>query len=396
MLGYRVDRPADLPLVDTPRARMVRLLGMDGSPALQALAVDERETLLFSLTLTLGRGLYHRLRFRQIVDLLAARRAETTGTVTWDTFAAYALFEAAAALGAVRLSVDEIIFITARLRGIDPPEIYKRWSANDVMTTDFAKRPDFNVPEVVALRTEKDWYDEMNDYRNVLHHRGWRGDTGGYYPLGSTLPEARSDEHNVMLVPDRASLVGKTRPHEWTYTEGRRLEDVVDAAIAGFERVIDKVCMSCWGGSVPPSGKIPPEELASIFVLLPRPIVLVAGKSLLLPVFSTEKSARAFKGFPPDLPRDLVEVLPDSAAMGQNSFTFTLRDEALAQADLDGDLIVALDSSGIDPQTMMLPATVAARLPLNQLRENAETEPIGIPQKEFKVERLYMWRYPPS
>jgi hypothetical protein len=199
-----------------------------------------------------------------------------------------------------------------------------------------------------------------------------------------------------MLVPDRASLVGKTRPHEWTYTEGRRLEDVVDAAIAGFERVIDKVCMSCWGGSVPPSGKIPPEELASIFVLLPRPIVLVAGKSLLLPVFSTEKSARAFKGFPPDLPRDLVEVLPDSAAMGQNSFTFTLRDEALAQADLDGDLIVALDSSGIDPQTMMLPATVAARLPLNQLRENAETEPIGIPQKEFKVERLYMWRYPPS
>src|SRR5437868_5462751 len=127
MLAYRLERPTDLPLVDTPRARMVRLLGMDGSPTLQALAVDERETLLFSLTLTLGRALYHRLRFRQIVDLLAARRAETRGTVTWDTFAAYALFEAAAALGAVRLSVDEIIFIAARLRGTDPLEIHKRW-----------------------------------------------------------------------------------------------------------------------------------------------------------------------------------------------------------------------------------------------------------------------------
>src|SRR5262245_40988570 len=77
-------------------------------------------------------------------------------------------YEASAALVAARLGVDEIVFIAARLRGASAQDIHKRWKAKDVLTTGFDTRPDFNIDEVNALRARRSWYDETNDYRNVL------------------------------------------------------------------------------------------------------------------------------------------------------------------------------------------------------------------------------------
>lgn len=274
-LMFQLPRPEGLPDVDTPRTRMVRQIG--GLPALASLPEDERDAVALSLAMTLARALYHRERFNQVITALDERREQTAGFITYDLFAQYTVFEAAGVLGAVRLAIDEIIYIVARIRRVSPQDIHTGWKAENVMTTGFDKRPDFDLPEVRALRARKPWYDEMNDYRNVLHHRGWRSQFAGYFPVGSPLPEALLPEHNVMLVPDRLSLTGKKRPHEWTYVDRVRIEEIVQRAVEGFELLLDDICMTCWGGAVPPMGSMPKDRQPNVIVSLVRPALLLFG-----------------------------------------------------------------------------------------------------------------------
>jgi hypothetical protein len=159
-------------------------------PAVSALDPVEREALFLSLSLTLARADYHRQRCLQIGKLLEQRRVQTGGVASFDTLSKYALFEASACLGAVRVGIDEIIFITARLRGVTSNDIRQDWTAHRVVTTLFTTRPEFDVPEIHALRRRQSWYEEMNTYRNVLFHRGWRFPSGAYFPVGSTQAEA--------------------------------------------------------------------------------------------------------------------------------------------------------------------------------------------------------------
>jgi hypothetical protein len=345
MLGFQLARPDGLPDVDTLRARMVGLLGDHGAPPLTSLAVDERQALFFSLALTLARAEYHAQRLDQVVAALGQRRKAAGATVSLDAFSHYVLFEASAALGAVRLGVDELIHIAARLRGVSSKEIYDKWPAEAVIRTGFAKRPDFNLPEVLSFRSRLAWYEEMNDYRNVLHHRGWRDQIGGYYPRDSELPEAADHAQNVMLVPDRASLLGKTRPHQWTYSEKRRIEGVTEDAVRGFHEVLDEICTSHWGGALPMPGTVPQDQHANLLVVLVRPTLLIVCGHVLLPMFTSPEKAQQFGGYPSTADMHLQEVSPTTIGVEEPVFNFSLvgLEEALGAVRLTGDLIVAVD-----------------------------------------------------
>lgn len=375
---------------------MIHLLG-SGTAELAGLPEDERAALFTSLSLTLGRADYHQQRFYQVIEALATRRKEAGGAVSMDTFAQYTMFEASAVLGAVRLGIDELIYITARLRGVDSQDIDKQWKAHDVLHARFTARPEYDLPEIRALRCRLAWYEELNDYRNVLLHRGWRTGIGGYYPKDSGLPEAMIPTHNAMLVPDRASLLGKTRSHQWTYSTGRRLENVVDEAVAGFHDTIDLICMSCWGGVIPQPGTAPKEHHPDIMVSLVRPVLLVVGNHLLLAVFTDPSEAAKFNVTISPNEHHLQEVLPTTMVVGQPAFTIGLPgiDEVTAAGGITGDLIIALNPCQFDARKMSMETMGTYRHPLSEVRK-AANQPISLPAKALGVERLFVWRPKPA
>lgn len=396
-LMFQLPRPEGLPDVDTPRARMVRQLS--GVAALGSLPEAERDAVALSLAMTLTRALYHQARFDQVIGALNQRREQTAGFITYDMFAQYAVFEAAGVLGAVRLAIDEIIFIVARIRGVSPQDIHTAWKAENVLNTGFDKRPDLDLPEVRALRARLTWYEEMNDYRNVLHHRGWRSQFAGYFPVGSSLPEALLPEHNVMLVPDRVSLTGKKRPHEWTYVDGVRIEEIVKRAVEGFELLLDDVCMTCWGGAVPPMGSIPKEKQPNLIASLVRPSLLGLGKDVILPVFTAREIATRFNGFPSLDGLYLDELLPSTLYLGEPAFTFALPglNEVLGGQPSGGDLVLAFDPTRLPVSTDVL----CERFPLAQLLAAGDLEPLNMLKASLanagvNSERLYVWRQAPS
>lgn len=133
------------------RARMVRLLGE--APALRALPKEERESLAESLAMALTGGEYHAFRFHEIVTNLETRREQVRTSFTADLIVTYAIHEAAAAFGAARLAVDEIMHITARLHGAENAAKADKWKISDVVNDEaFARSKQLQVEELHASR----------------------------------------------------------------------------------------------------------------------------------------------------------------------------------------------------------------------------------------------------
>ena len=392
MFWVQFPRPDGLPDVDTPRSQMVRHLG---DMSVLALDAKEKDALFLSLALTLGRAHYHEHRFKHVIMALDKRHRETGGMGAFDLFAQYTIYEASAALGAVRLGIDELIFITARLRNVSVEAIDANWKANTVLNAGLDRHPEFDIEEILALRARKGWHDDLNAYRNVLHHRGWRSHIGAYYPIGSSRSEARDPEQNVMLAPDRASLADRTRPHDWTYTGCVRLEDVVERAMRGFEALLDDVCINVWKAFVPPPGTVPKSEQPDVITSLVTPAVLVFGVDLVVPVFTDERRARAFKGFASYENLDLVDIYANLLVRDVPAFSFVLpglKQQVLgANMTKDACLIVAIDPT--HPGTL---SQSPIRIRLDELVETSETEPVSLLQAALGVDMLFIWRKKPE
>jgi hypothetical protein len=291
---------------------MLRLLGY--RPATSALSTiadsAERDALFMSLAMTVTRACYHRKRFEQIINHLANRRIQAGGVASSDTCSRYAIIEASAFLVAARTIVDEVLYIAARRSSVSPKDAVS-WEVGPATTCDLSKNPKYNVDEVIRLRNHLSWYKEMNEYRNVLVHRGWREQLGGYFPVGSTIPEAADPTRNDLLVPDRNSLSRVRRGHQWTYHQGTRLEDIIDRAGNGLVVFLDEVAKESWGGAHPAPGTAPNDKLPNVFITLPH-AGLVVSTTISIPVFTEEELASNFHqiAYQGDAHLVLSEVLP--------------------------------------------------------------------------------------
>lgn len=292
-LGFVFPPPDELPEADPRFVWTLRRLGNE--PATSALAMipdDERDALMCSLATTITRSRYCIERFERTVGLLAERR-KVAGTLHFDTSAKSALFEATAALAAIRSVVDELFWVAARRAGKTPDEA-AGWKLETALRCDLTQPATriYDVPEVRLLRTRVEWYDRLNKYRNALTHWGWRLQIGAFFPVGDTSAEANDPKLNVMFVPDYASLGRARRSHEWTYNERTRVEALLEAAWAGLVEWVTEVT-ALWGGTPTPEGKMPPERRPHVIILAPCP-VLVAQAEVLAPTFSSADRARAF------------------------------------------------------------------------------------------------------
>lgn len=226
---------------------MLRLLHDEGASPLKDLRGEERKTVFSSLTMTVTRATYHRLRFDAIVDEARLRADSHPGHLVLDAIAKYVVYEALALLIAARTAVDEIAFIGARRAKMSLKD------ADNIRVTEVIRAGNGSPELQVIANNYRDWFEDVNEYRNALAHRGYSERLGIHSP-SSPHPEAKDPEWNVLLVPDRPSVERPKRPHEWTYIEGRRLEDLVASTHHGLWCLVQELGTTIWGGSLPAPG----------------------------------------------------------------------------------------------------------------------------------------------
>ena len=383
---------ADLGLLDwnTTRSNMVRLLADQGTlaqsmpledrpgPALSGIQSSERSALLLSLATTLCRAEYHERRFWRIVEQLAERRTVIGEPLGYDAFVGGAVFEAAAALGAARTLVDQMIHIAARRNGHD------KWEVSDAFR---GTKAAMDVAEVRCLRAKSQWYDELNKYRNVLHHRGWKGDAGAYFPADAEEPEARNPTRNILLVPDLDSLRRNAGAHAWTYNQRGHLEPVVRRALDGMRELVDAVCLSVWDGKLPKPGTDPLAEHPNAMVAYPRPVPFLDSKAIYLPVFSTEALADAFTGYPAGILAGIVSVPLLKVLFPAPAF-------ALSVAGLEPNVVLgATVTVVVDPSDFtMKVGRLVLPIPAALLASPPFLDPLGLPKEGVGAERLFCWQ----
>jgi hypothetical protein len=398
MIGLaRFDLPTDLPTVDTVRARQIAHLGVSGLPVLNALNSDERDALFASLSVMVKTTDYHAKRFDRLVANVNERRKKGNALITHDFSVEYAIFEAAAALSAMRSAVDEIIFIAARVSGVPAPELKeKKWQTNNVMLTGFDKAPEFKMPAVEVLRARLAWYQELNDYRNVYRHRGCRDTLAAYFPLDSDFPEAKDGARNVMLLPDRPSLEKNTRADKWTYTQGVRLEPLLERALRTFEECLDELIAETWGGPAFLAqdwvGSIPPDQQPNMMLVHARPALTVIGQNAYLPLFSSRELASNFaKDSTGAEHLHLAELTPNEVGLfGLDVSGYKDRPEFVG---LTGQVIVALDPIELTERGCRVRAHEAR--PLAAFLTEFDAQLLGIPRTSVKdADRLFVWRVP--
>jgi hypothetical protein len=391
-LGFVLPVRPDLGLhdVNTQRSNMVRLLADHGpaveampmeeraGPALSTIQEDERTALLLSLATTVCRAEYHERRFWRIVEHLVERRSLIGAPLSWDAFVHSAVFEGAAALGATRTIVDEMVHIAARRHG------HKKWEVSDALNT---RKAVMEVPEVYCLRERAHWFDQLNNYRNVLYHRGWKGEAGAYFPADSPEPESRNPERNLLLMPDIESLRNDARAHQWTYKTRTHLEPLLRLMLDGMREFVDAVCISVWEGKVPKLGTVAADEQPNTIVTCPRPIPFGGSPMIYLPIFSSEQRARAFNGYPPDVKTHLRSLPLLKAIFPAPAFALCISGfEPLVT--MGSAITVVIDPVDVGMKNSRLSVLVPSSL----LEQLPFMDPLGLPRESVGVEQLFCWQ----
>jgi hypothetical protein len=395
----KFDVPEGLPIVDTVRSRQLVQLGSSGLPVLNALGAKERDALFTSLAIMVKTADYHVKRFNSLLAAVNERRKTANALITCDFTVEYAVFEGAAALSAIRSAVDEIIFIGARLTGVSGKDIKDNWKTSKLMQAGFDKAPHFNVPEVNALRVRFAWYDDLNEYRNAYRHRGCRDTMAAYFPVDSDFPEAKDGERNVMLLPDRPSLIGNTRADTWTYSKGVRLETLMETTVKIFEELLDELIGKVWGGATFLAqqwvGKIPAGEY-NMLLLHVRPALTVIGQNAFLPLFSTRDLANLFiKDSRGAEHLHLAELTPNE--VGLFALDVSGYKDMPDFAKLTGKMVVCLDSVGLTETGTKTQVQLRAHQEyvLAPFLAEYNAKLLGIPRASVKdAKRLFVWRLP--
>jgi hypothetical protein len=282
-LMYRVELSCGLAVAEVNVARQVRCLA--SSPAFTGIPAAERDALLESIAQTIGRADYHFRRFRLQRESLDDLRAWAPGDVFFDAAVATMHYELQALAGAARLLVDEVVFLIAKRYG------QQGWAAARIFRDPVAVASPADQPEVHRLRNHTAWFDLLNTYRNAFFHSGWKHGSGHFEPerKAAGLPAM-----NALLVPDRVSLAGRSRPYEWTYNDGTTVDDVCNGVYEGLLTMLGDLCAHEWGTPLPTPGTIAEDDRPNLIVALPIPIVVSIGDSLVAPIFSSRERAFDF------------------------------------------------------------------------------------------------------
>jgi hypothetical protein len=317
-LMYRLPYPPGVPDMHTMRGAQLDVASR--SAAFATLPDGERTALFESLTRTLRRSEYHRLRYSALRACLDERRADLPGRVFWDEFVETLHYELQAFRGAARMALDEIVYLGARRSGVDPMVARERpWETAKLITSDVP--PQCAIVEVDVLRTKRTWFGLLNAYRNSFFHNGWTHGSG-HFAEDDLRSAARDPAANALLVPDLSSLSKRSKPHERTFNTCTTVDDVMRDAHGGFDEVLRELCEGPWATPEPPPGRLPRNEHPNVIVQLIKPTLFEVHDKVLIAFFSTEAAAHSFGHPGPE--GELLTVPVAKSVVGQRAVTFSL------------------------------------------------------------------------
>jgi hypothetical protein len=314
-----------VPGIPDPHSQLSAGIGLAAeSVALAMLPSAESEATIGALSETYIRARYHKLRFDECMGAAMERRRAIGGPVVADWHAVPPIvWEASAFLGSARTVVDLIVYVAARRAGKSEATA-DRWDASEAIAPKCepggTPPTRFDVPEVLALRGRRRWFELLNLYRNVVYHRGLGSNRWGYHSRGDSAEEASDPSFNAMLLPDESSLRDRKRPHEWTYSDGRRLDELVNELDAGLSELLIEILTTVWGCEIPKPGTIPKSEQPTAMLHVALPAVIEYLDCSVVPVFESRAAARRFEDLKPHAELILRAVKPTTMQDGEDCF----------------------------------------------------------------------------
>lgn len=388
---FQVDAPPGVPDYDTPRSR--HALSLKLSDTFAHLERLERAAVFDSLCKTLERCAYHGLRFDSLRSSLEERRRNLPGEVLWDGVVAGLHFELQAMSGAARVAIDEIIYIIARRHRVDPRQASQEpWAASCLIPRRRRLDRRTDVEEVRELRARAEWFDTLNAYRNSFFHNGWRHG-GGHFDADDLRAASKAPSMNALLVPDRSSLRSRSKPHEWTYKDGRTVDDVAKAVRDGLDQSLRAIFEGPWRTPEPSPGRLPRSEHPNVIVVLVVPAVVETPTALFIPVFTTEERARQCPVFKGSSQVEVVRTPVSTAVAGQPAVSFSLTglEHSSTPAGLN-EIHLVLDPEPQDAEWRKVDAKAHAILRVEDLRAAGFHMPISLPVTD--LEHVFLWRPP--
>lgn len=395
-IGYRVAQPCGAP--DIEESLVVHAFrGLKDASCLLAIPDEERHALVDSISSTSSRAEYHLLRFRALRRELDSHRQWAPGEVFWDATAGYVHYEFQAFAGAVRTLVDELIFIIAsrHKHPLSNDDKKNKWKATNV----FAKPPvlaSLDVPEVHRLQAHKGWYELLNAYRNTAFHSGWWHGGGHVHDDGRMA--AAQPERNGLLLPDRDSLRGQARPHQWTWKCGTTVDDVVAEISTGLEAVVQDLCEREWGMPPPSTGTIATEDRPNLLITFPVPLFLTVGTTLVVPVFSSRARADRLLNMAPQLAEEvrkkrceLIEVPSSHDLFATDTEVLSVSLAGLANEADNRNIRILLDPEPRDSEWDDVSAANAIELTTSDVR-SSKFGIVGMPVEKPTIG--FLWRVP--
>lgn len=202
---------------------------------------------------------------------------------------------------------------------------------------------------------------------------------------------------NGLLVPDRASLSSRSRPYDWTYNDKTTVEDVCNSIHGGMVSMVGDLCVNEWRTAVPAPGRISDAERPNLFVMLPAPMTVTIGNSLVVPVFSSRERAMSLLSRVPALSLmaksgelELVEVR-SNADVSPAAETISLSFAQLSEEQGVTLLRVLLDPEPHDDEWSEIRATAAAEVSLGDVIAD-KIRIVSIPVPDPMV--AYVWQAP--
>lgn len=328
-IGYQIGSIPGIP--DTDNSLAAGLRNAADTRVFDGVPKEETRASILSIAQTYTRASYHKLRFDEGIHTLDSRRASVGGPCVADLLAVQPVVnEAMAFLGAARTVVDLIVYIAARCAG-ETEKTASRWEASEAIQpkskSDGTPSTKYNVPEIVAIRSQGTWFDELNTFRNVIFHGGgWTAETLAAFLSTDVAEETTDPAFNVMLLPDIKPLKARKPPHRWTYGDGNRLDTLINSVYSKLGNILETILVDIWNCALPESGTVPKEEQPDAFLVLPTPAVLKTSDGITIPVFESCSAAEEFTLFGSSKQKLILrEVQPTRVAPDEVSFLLSTR-----------------------------------------------------------------------
>lgn len=379
---FQWPHPEGIPSRD-PIARQ-RFNGLLECAATSGIPEKERAAIVRSVAKTYVRASYHEYRFYELRAALEVRRAAVPGEVKWDSLLEYVHFELQAFAGAARMLLDEIVYITARVHGVPPNRARKSpWETHEMVRASLPAECD--VPEVRALAARAVWFDTLNAFRNTFYHHGWTHG-GGHYSSDDSRLSSQAPEANGLLVPDRESLRGRSKPHEWTWTSRRTIDDVAAEIRNGLDDFLEELFRE-WKITDAAPGTMPRHLHPNMIVALVRPAVVLTPKMWVVPVFSTLEKARQCEPLASDPNAEPIYVTTSRVVIGQRALSISMK--GLENTPERPDWIELVLDPIADAAWTNIRAASHARINVKSLLREGTIQPLSWP---IDIDRVWVWR----